>query len=472
MTHEALGFDAMYAAVAGRDPRFDGAFYTAVHTTGIYCRPSCPARTPLQRNVSFYPSAAAAQSAGFRACRRCVPEALPGSALWDVPGSVSSRALDLIERGVVDESGVEGLADWLGWSSRSVTRTLVEHTGAGPLDHARARRARVAHELITGTDEPFATIAFAAGFSSIRQFNDTIRTVYDLTPSQIRTTRSLGGAAGTVRSVLTYRPPLAWSHLLRWYHVRALPGIDEVDEERQSYRLGLRLTHGDAVADLTDDPERSRILATLRLSDLKDVGEACTLLRRMVDLDADTVGIERHLSDSLPARVTGQPDSLIQGLRIPGTATPVEALLRALTGQQVSVASGRAQLVHLTGEPSDELRPFPAADTILADGLDWFRGPEKRRATIRAALELASAGALDPSNDPSDVATALLAVPGIGPWTVAYTLLRGYGHPNVDLSGDHVIATALSRITDEAPRQALMGSAPWRSYAAMQLWSS
>lgn len=465
----------MYAAIAGRDRRFDGVFYTAVSSTGIYCRPSCPARTPGRANVSFYRSAAAAQSAGFRACKRCVPEALPGTSLWDLPDTISTKALALIERGVLDEVGVEGLAARLGWSSRTIGRVMVEQTGATPLAHARARRARVAHGLITSTDESFSTIAFAAGFASIRQFNDTIRAVYDLNPTQIRGRRPSEIPSGTVRARLTYRPPLNWRATLRWYQDRVLPACESVTLESQTYRVALRLARGDAVAEVADDPTRGQLIATLHLADLRDYAQACRELRRILDLDADPVGIAGHLGTTLAPLL---PDSwldsgLDSGRRIPGTATPLEALLRALTGQQVSVASGRAQLVRLTGEPDPTtLRPFPDAATILREsGTDWFRGPEKRRATIAASLDLAASGGLDPTRDPAEVAQGLLAVPGIGPWTAAYTLLRGFGHPDVDLGGDLVVATMLRNLSDAPPTAVLARCAPWRSYAAMHLWA-
>ncbi|GGB89552.1 DNA-3-methyladenine glycosylase [Knoellia flava TL1] len=492
-----LGFDAMYAAITGRDRRFDGTFYTAVHTTGIYCRPSCPARKPHARNVTFYPSAAAAQSSGYRACRRCVPEALPGSPWWNIPGSVAARALQLIEQGVVDEEGVNGLARRLGWSTRSVSRLLVEHTGASPIAHARARRARVAHALITGTDQPFSAIAFAAGFSSLRQFNDTVLTIYGTSPSRLRgssaSTAAAGAAstaqrgastapdgsgaalaAGTLRATLAYRPPLDWTGLLRWFEVRALAGTDRVTRSANdagSYVLALALPHGAGVATLADDPDRSRVRADLDLEDLRDYGPACAVLRRLLDLDADPAAVDGHLG-GLPALhplVAATP-----GIRLPGAATPLEALLRALTGQQVSVAAGRAQLERLVlGSGDDDgatLRPFPTAAALLASGLEGFRGPAARRATLGDALRLADDGALDPARDPSDVADDLRRVKGVGGWTIAYTLLRGYGHPDVDLSTDRAVVDAATALGAGTPGTVLADATPWRSYAALHLW--
>lgn len=463
-----LEFEAMYAAITGRDTRFDGTFYTAVRTTGVYCRPSCPARKPRRQNVTFYASAAAAQSAGYRACRRCVPEALPGSPLWNVPGSLCARALQLIDSGVVDDEGVQGLARRLGWSSRTITRAMVEQTGATPLAHARARRARLAHALITGTADPLTDVAFAAGFASVRQFNDTIRAVYGVAPTQLRASRSSGVVPGTLQAALPYRPPLHWAGLLEWFGRRALPGVDHVADGR--YRVALALPNGPAVAELADDGSRNQVVAVLDLEDLRDYGPACAVLRRLLDLDADPIGIDAHLAESatLAPLVHAAP-----GTRIPGTPTSLEALLRALTGQQVSVTAGLAQLHRLVGPPPADgsQRPFPTAGEILAGGLDWFRGPRSRRATIASALELAATGALDPAVDVHEVADALATVRGIGPWTIAYTLLRGYGLPDVDLSGDRAVVNAVRRLTGQSAREVLAEAAPWRSYAALHLWN-
>ncbi|MHA7127987.1 DNA-3-methyladenine glycosylase 2 family protein [Janibacter indicus] len=485
---EPLGFEAMYAAISGRDVRFDGTFYTAVRTTGVYCRPSCPARKPRRENVTFYRSAAAAQAAGYRACLRCSPEALPGSPWWNIAGSVAARAVQLIDQGVVDDEGVEGLARRLGWSTRTITRVLVEQTGAPPLAHARARRARLAYTLITTTRQPFSEIAFAAGFSSIRQFNDTILTIYGASPTRLRSGRSLrssGGqpVSGTLRAHLAYRPPLHWESLLGWYAGRALPTVEEVDlPHGGSYRTALELPHGPGSVTLRHDSSGSRIDATLHLSDLRDYGPACSMVRRLLDLDADPTAIDEHLAAIPPLKqlVAHRP-----GVRIPGTPTPLEALLRALTGQQVTVAAGRTALATLVDStraqtpstPSPEnqglLHPFPAAESFLATGLETFRAPAARRQAMEQALELAAEGSLDPSRDPADITHDLSQIKGIGPWTIAYTMMRGYGQPDVDLSADRALRTALQHLTgDPQPRHLLQDASPWSSYAALHLWHS
>ncbi len=465
----------MYGAITSRDERFDGVFYTAVRTTGVYCKPSCPARKPHRNNVTFYPFAAAAQSAGYRACRRCVPEALPGSPLWNVRGSVAGRALELIERGVLDDEGVSGLARRLGYSTRSVTRTVVQETGATPIAHARARRARVAKELLGASDQPISDIAFAAGFSSIRQFNATMSAIYGRSPSQLRRT-SAARASGVVRATLAYRAPFDFGALLDWYTTRALPGVEEARDG--TYRVALAMPFGTAILTLRDDPERSQILADLDLADLRDYGATCAVARRLLDLDADPVGIDAHLTSS---SALGDVVSKHPGMRLPGTLTPTEALLRALTGQQVSVASGLAQMQRMVDSAGDgseddtDLVPFPSASAIAAAGLEWFRGPDARRRTIGDVLDLAVRERLDSADDPAQVAELLRTVKGVGPWTVAYTLLRGFGAPDVDLSGDRAIVNAVAALGNGNRGDAakvLASASPWRSYAAMHLWRS
>src|SRR5512147_52467 len=240
-----LDFERCYRAADGRDQRFDGWFYTAVSSTGIYCRPSCPALTPKRANVTFYPSAAAAQRAGYRACKRCRPDAAPGSPEWDVRADLVGRAMRLIGDGVVDREGVPGLASRLGYTERHLNRLLTAELGAGPLALARAQRAQTARILVETTELGLAEIAFAAGFGSVRQFNDTVREVYGATPSELRVTRGgrpMAGGAGTISLRLAYRPPLHAAALLDFLAVRALPGVEEVRDG--TYRRGVRLPHG------------------------------------------------------------------------------------------------------------------------------------------------------------------------------------------------------------------------------------
>ncbi|PZF93615.1 bifunctional transcriptional activator/DNA repair enzyme AdaA, partial [Micromonospora deserti] len=332
-----LDFERCYRAVDSRDQRFDGWFYTGVTSTGIYCRPSCPAMTPKRQNVRFFPSAAAAQGAGLRACRRCRPDAAPGSPLWDVRADVVGRAMRLIADGVVDRDGVPGLAARLGYTERHLHRMLRAEMGAGPLALARAQRAQTARTLIETTALGMAEIAFAAGFGSVRQFNDTVREVYGVAPSELRT--ALGrcpapGGAGTITLRLAYRPPLHARALLDFLALRALPGVEEVRDG--TYRRGLRLPHGAGEAALT--PADGHVAATLRLTDMRDLAPAVARCRRLLDLDADPTAVDGTLADdpALAAVVAAEP-----GIRLPRAVDGFEMAVRAIVGQQVSVASAR-----------------------------------------------------------------------------------------------------------------------------------
>jgi len=357
-----LDFERCYRAVDSRDQRFDGWFYTGVTSTGIYCRPSCPAVTPKRPNVRFYPSAAAAQGAGFRACRRCRPDTAPGSPEWDVRADVVGRAMRLIADGVVDRDGVPGLATRLGYTERHLHRMLSAELGAGPLALARAQRAQTARILVETTDLGLAEIAFAAGFGSVRQFNDTIREVYATAPSQLRAGRGrapVAAGAGTISLRLAYRPPLHSVALLDFLALRALPGVDEVRGD--TYHRGLRLPHGPAEVALT--PRPGHVAAVLRLADVRDLAPAVARCRRLVDLDADPEAVDSTLAadPALAPLVAADP-----GVRVPRAVDGFELAVRAIVGQQISVSSAGTVLTRLLARltPVEErttLRAFPAA---------------------------------------------------------------------------------------------------------------
>jgi AraC family transcriptional regulator, regulatory protein of adaptative response / DNA-3-methyladenine glycosylase II len=353
-----LDFERCYRAADSRDQRFDGWFYTAVTTTGIYCRPSCPAVTPKRSNVKFFPSAAAAQREGFRACRRCRPDAAPGSPEWDVRADVVGRAMRLIGDGVVDRDGVPGLAWRLGYTERHLHRLLTAELGAGPLALARAQRAQIARILIETTQLGFGEIAFAAGFGSVRQFNDTILKVYAQSPSALRSRRPAPQAgAGTISLRLAYRAPLHASSLLEFLAARALPYIEECDGV--TYRRGLNLPHGAATVALT--PGDRWVAVTLHLADVRDLAPAVARCRRLLDLDADPIAIDGTLGadPALAASVKAEP-----GVRVPRSVDGFEMAVRAIVGQQVSVASARTTLTRL-------IRAAAAETSIgVGDGAD------------------------------------------------------------------------------------------------------
>lgn len=474
-----LDEERCFRAVQSRDARFDGWFYTAVVTTGIYCRPSCPATTPKRTNIRFYPFSAAAHGAGFRACKRCRPDAAPGSPEWNSRADVVARAMRLIADGVVDREGVGGLASRLAYSERHLNRLLLAEVGAGPLALARAQRAQTARVLLETTDLPAADTAFAAGFASVRQFNETVREVYALTPTELRARRhraSVGArgatAAGVLSLRLAYRRPLCAPALFGFLAARAVPGVEAGDES--SYRRTLTLPHGAGAVRL--DGADDHIRCTLRLDDLRDLSAAVARCRRLLDLDADPGAVDEQLGADprLAALVAARP-----GLRMPGAVDGAELAIRAVIGQQVSVAAARttaARLARQYGAPAPTtdgvtLRFPPPA--VLAD-VDPATLPMPRaRASALVALAAALADGkvvIDPGADRQDVTAALATLPGIGPWTAAYVRLRALGDPDTFLPTDLGVRRALERLRGvgvDAERWR-----PWRSYALHHLWAS
>lgn len=345
-------------AVRSKDARFDGWFFTAVITTRIYCRPSCPVVPPKAENMTFYPSAAACQQAGFRACKRCRPDTSPGSPEWDQRADLVARAMRLVADGVVDREGVPGLARRLGYSTRQVERQLLAELGAGPLALARAQRAQTARLLIETTALPMAEIAFAAGFASIRTFNDTVREVFALSPSELRerATRSARqrsdspGTSGVLSLRLPFRAPLNPDNLFGHLAATAVPGVEEWRDG--AYRRTLRLPYGHGIVGLTPQPDH--IACRLTLSDLRDLPVAISRCRRMLDLDADPVAVDEQLrTDPVLAPLVDKAP----GRRVPRTVDEAEFAVRAVLGQQVSTAAARthaARLVVAHGEPVDD----------------------------------------------------------------------------------------------------------------------
>ena len=478
-----LDHDTCYRAVSSRDERFDGIFFTAVTSTGIYCRPSCPARTPRRETVRFYRSAAEAQAAGFRACRRCRPDVSPGSPEWNYRADLAGRAMRLVADGVVDRDGVSGLAARLGYSERQVHRTLVEEVGAGPLRLARAQRAHSARILLETTELPVTEIAYAAGFASIRQFNDTMREIYASTPSDLRG-RSRHGrhgndpVAGTIELRLAHLRPAGLAGILTFLAARAVPGVEEV--EGSTYRRSLVLPHGVGIVELT--PADGYLQARLRLADPRDLSSAVARCRRLFDLDADSAAVDDALSSdpALALLVDEAP-----GRRVPGVVDGDELAVRAVLGQQVSVPAARrlaGRLVVAYGKPLDSpmggvTHTFPTA-TVLA-GVDpaAFPVPARRQLTLhQLTVRLADGRVhLDPGADRAEVERQLVEIPGIGPWTAGYVRMRALSDPDVLLVDDLGVRKGLARVG--LPTDAVGATAaaetwrPWRSYAQMHLWA-
>ncbi|GAA1234686.1 AlkA N-terminal domain-containing protein [Prauserella halophila] len=488
--------DRCYAAVRSRDARFDGRFITGVRTTGIYCRPSCPAITPKRGNVDFFPTAAAAQARGFRACRRCLPDAVPGSPDWNVRADLAARAMRLIAEGTVEREGVPGLARRLGYSQRQLGRVLTAELGAGPLALARAHRAHAARLLIERSAMPLTDVAFAAGFASVRQFNDTIRGVFALAPSDLRTRATarrvddsgspepVSGTTLTLR--LPVRTPFDGDSLLTFLTARAVPGVEAATGTH--YTRTLRLPHGPgrmtvAPASTAAADRTAHVPCELWLTDVRDLAGAVTRVRRLLDLDADPVAVDDALrqDDVLAPLVTTRP-----GIRVPGAVDGPELVLRTMLGQQVSVAAARTATSRLAaelGEPLSGDAPadqgstewlFPTAAAVAEHAADVLRGPRSRTGAIRTVAGALASGDLDvhTGRDPDELHRDLLAQPGIGPWTAGYVVMRALGRPDVLLDGDLALRNgAAAACIDPAtlPERALTWR-PWRSYASMHLW--
>jgi AraC family transcriptional regulator of adaptative response / DNA-3-methyladenine glycosylase II len=474
-----LDHDHCYSIVKSGDRRFDGWFVTAVRTTGIYCRPSCPAMTPKQTNVEFHHTPAAAQQRGFRACKRCRPDASPGSPEWNVRQDVVGRAMRMIADGVVERGGVRGLARQLGYSERHLNRVMTDELGAGPLAIARAHRAHTARLLIETTSMTFTDVAFAAGFGSVRQFNDTVREVFASAPTELRRRRgpTAGSAApGEVTLRLPTRQPFAGDELMAFLGAHAIPGLEAWDGE--VFRQVMTLPNGHGVASLRAHDDH--VEATVRLSSWADLATAVQRLRRLLDLDADPTAVDEALAkyrgiDKLVARTPGR--------RASASVDPAQTAIRVVIGQQVSLAGARTvtgRLVAALGEPLDPVltagtelsHAFPTMERLATASDDLFAMPTARRDTVRrlAAALVDGDVTLDVGVEYGNARRSLLALKGIGPWTADCVLMRGLGHPDVFLGTDLVAVNALTSLglsVDDVD-----GWAPWRTYALHHLWAS
>ncbi|MFG2179860.1 DNA-3-methyladenine glycosylase 2 family protein [Streptomyces abikoensis] len=479
-------FERCVRAVHSKDARFDGWFFTAVLTTRVYCRPSCPVVPPKERNMTFYPSAAAAQQAGFRACKRCRPDAAPGSPQWNERADLVARAMRLIADGTVDREGVGGLAARLGYSTRQIERRLLAELGAGPLALARAQRAQTARVLIETSDLPMADVAFAAGFSALRTFNETVREVFALTPTDLRARAARGRGPttpGTLALRLPFRAPLCPDSLFGMLAATAVPGVEEWRDG--AYHRTLRLPHGQGTVALA--PRPGHIDCRLALTDLRDLAGAISRCRGLLDLDADPEAVDERLraDPALAPLVDAAP-----GRRVPRTVDGEEFAVRAVLGQQVSTAAARtlaARLVAAHGEPvtPPEGGPgaglthlFPSTEALAALDPAALAMPAGRRAgLVRIVRELAGGElALGVGGDRSRARARLAALPGIGPWTAEIIAMRALGDPDAFPATDLGVRRAVARTGLPATPAALTRHAaawrPWRAYAVQYLWSA
>jgi AraC family transcriptional regulator of adaptative response / DNA-3-methyladenine glycosylase II len=512
-------------AVQSKDARFDGWFFTAVLTTGIYCRPSCPVVPPKPQNMRFFPSAAAAQQAGFRACKRCRPDASPGSPEWNERADVVARAMRFIADGVVDREGVAGLGARLGYSVRQVERQLMAELGAGPLALARAQRAQTARLLIETTALPMGDVAFAAGFPTIRTFNDTVRQVFAMPPTELRRratargrktgSRSAGSAgagkaaAGSLAAIslrLPFRLPMCPDNLFGHLVATAIPGVEEWRDG--AFRRTLRLPNGPGIVSLRPGPEY--IACQLALTDLRDLAMAISRCRRLLDLDADPVAVGDQLSldDALAPLVEKAP-----GRRVPRSVDAAEMAVRAIIGQQVSTAAARthgARLAERYGEhvedPSGGLTrlfpdmpalavPFGAGTAVPSQagtavpsqagtavpsqaGTAVLAMPASRRESVLALARAVAGGTLDlgAGADWELARNGLAALPGVGRWTIEMVAMRGLGDPDAFTPTDLGVRQAAAATGLPASPAALIRRAerwrPWRAYAVQYLWAT
>lgn len=497
-------------AVQTKDARFDGQFITGVTSTGIYCRPSCPARTPAPGNMRFYPSAAAAHRDGFRACKRCLPDASPGSSEWNVRADVVARAVRLIKDGLLDRCDVPALARSLGYSTRHLERVMREEIGAGPLGLARAQRAQTARTLIERTALPFSEITWAAGFGSIRTFNETIQAVYGAAPRELRARAGAGAAHRTGSSDiaplpwvgdvalslrgreraagvgyteipvrLPFRPPIEPRQLFGHLAATAVPGVEEWTGA--TYRRTLRLPHGHGLLAVRPPSTGARHLdATVHLTDLRDLTAAVERARWLLDLDADPQTVDTALAAD---RVLRPHLGRAPGRRVPRTVDPHELALRTVLGQQVSTASARtttARLVAALGEPVEDpdgglTHLFPTAAHWADAGDDLLRMPATRRRTIRSlATALAEGLDLGTGADWAAARHELSLIAGLGPWSIESIAMRALGDPDAFVATDLGVATAAVGLGLDSVPALLEHSErwrPWRAYAVQHLWA-
>ncbi|MGO9411058.1 MAG: DNA-3-methyladenine glycosylase 2 family protein [Spirochaetia bacterium] len=480
-----------YRIIQARDARFDGKFFIAVTTTGVYCRPICPARTPKRENVQFFLCAASAEAAGFRPCKRCRPETAPGTPAWNGTSTTVATALRLVGSGFLDEHSVKQLADRLGLGERHVRRLFVEHVGVAPNAIAQSRRAHFAARMLRDTQFPVAHAALSAGFGSIRQFNDVFRSVFGEPPRAFRKPGNAPRGASSARRAfsesaqhvitlsLSYRPPLAWDQLISFLEKRAISGVEEV--ERSSYRRSISL--GRAMGTFEIKPSRSgknELDVALRGIEPAMLGRAVRRIRRMFDLDADPIAITGHLCRD--ARLAPLVNA-VPGMRLPLTWEPFEAVVRAVIGQQISVAGAVTILGriaeghgrHIDGGGTIK-RVFPTASDISRADVSGLGAPTSRARCLKeiARALIGNRLRLDGSQQPPKVESDLRSVPGIGPWSAQYISLRGLGEPDAFPESDLGILKALDELGYPADRSRRLEMidrlSPWRGYAAIYLW--
>jgi AraC family transcriptional regulator of adaptative response / DNA-3-methyladenine glycosylase II len=469
-----------------RDARFDGRFFIGVKTTGIYCRPVCPANAPKSENISFYRTAAAAGEAGYRPCLRCRPECAPGTPAWEGTSTTVQRGLRLIADGALDDGDMEALAERLGVTSRHLRRLFNKHLGAGPLAVAHTQRLHFAKRLIDQTSLPMAEIAIASGFGSTRRFNDAFRSSYGRTPRELRRRRAIVEPSAGLTVQLPYRSPFNFEHLLRFFAARAIPGVEVVHENR--YLRSISIDDAHSVIDLTDNGET--VLLTVHGAGTRSLLPIIQRVRGIFDLDASPADVSRVLSRDafLKPLLKRQP-----GIRVPGVWDGFELTVRAILGQQISVAAATTlsgRLAKRYGEVNNVVVPglsndkspqliFPRAEKLLRARLGDLGIIKSRADTIRRVAKGVAEGQInfDPSQDIDDFCRSLVSIKGIGEWTAQYVAMRALKNPDAFPCSDLGLLRAFDTPTSERLKPAALKARaeawrPWRAYAALLLWSS
>jgi AraC family transcriptional regulator, regulatory protein of adaptative response / DNA-3-methyladenine glycosylase II len=481
-----LDVDACYRAFRTRDPRFDGRLFAGVRTTRVYCRPICPAPMPKRENMTFYATAAAAQEAGFRPCLRCRPETAPEFAAWRGTSNTVSRALALIDRGALDEGGIDRLAERLGVGERQLRRLFRQHLGASPISVAQTRRVLLAKQLIHETRLPMAEVALASGFGSIRRFNEIFQRLFDRPPVALRraTAAASSGQNGEVTILLGYRPPYDWATMVAFLKARAIPGVEVVSNDRYARTIEIAGVHGLVAV----EPASGHALrVAMRFSRLSALPTIIARVRRVFDLAADPQAVNAQLGEDpiLAPLVAARP-----GLRVPGAWDGFELAVRAVLGQQITVAAGvglvgklvtrcGAALARSSLNTEGLTHVFPRPEQVASVDLTALGMPRMRAATLAslAAAVVADPHVLGAGRTLTECVAQLRALPGIGEWTAQYIAMRELREPDAFPAGDIGLLRAL---TDSAGKRLTSGELlamaerwrPWRAYAAQHLWAS
>jgi AraC family transcriptional regulator of adaptative response / DNA-3-methyladenine glycosylase II len=476
-----------YRAVLARDARYDGRFFTCVKTTGIYCRPVCPARPPKAENCRFVPTAAAAQAAGFRPCLRCRPESSPDLDAWRGTSSTVSRALRLIEGGALDDGNVASLAERLGVGERHLRRLFLRHVGAAPVTVAQTRRVLLAKQLIHQTKLPMIQVALASGFGSVRRFNETFQQLYRRPPNKLRRHEAEGSPGPELSLLLPYRPPYDWDAMIGFLKARAIVGLEVVDAA--SYRRVIELDGEAGTVTVSHAPAQSALRVVVRFPQLKALSTIVTRVRRMFDLSADPVAISAALSTDplLAPLVAARP-----GLRVPGAWDGFEIGVRAVLGQQITVKAATrlaTRLVETIGTQVADgthgtqvpglTRAFPRPERFKPAALNTLGMPATRAATLAALASAADADEhlFDPRGDLAETVERLRDLPGVGEWTAQYIAMRALGESDAFLAGDVAVQRRLASEDGQRPtiNETLARAErwrPWRAYAVLHLWMS